>query len=42
MSQTKAATANTMWGGRFSQAPADLMTRINASIDVDKHMPTCW
>lgn len=38
MSQTKPATANSMWGGRFSAAPAELMTRINASIDVDKRM----
>jgi argininosuccinate lyase len=32
------AAANSMWGGRFSAAPAELMTRINASIDVDKRM----
>lgn len=28
--------ANTMWGGHYSQGPAETMARINASIDVDK------
>jgi argininosuccinate lyase len=27
--------ANTMWGGRFSEKPSDIMEQINASIDVD-------
>lgn len=27
--------ANKMWGGRFSEKPADVMEQINASIDVD-------
>ncbi len=27
--------SNSMWGGRFESAPADLMTEINASIGVD-------
>ena len=26
---------NKMWGGRFSEKPADIMQQINASIDVD-------
>jgi len=27
-----------MWGGRFDQAPDDIMVQINASIDVDKRL----
>ncbi len=27
-----------MWGGRFSEKPAEVMTRINASIDFDKRL----
>ena len=27
-----------MWGGRFEQAPDDIMVQINASIDVDKRL----
>ncbi len=27
---------NKMWGGRFDSAPSDIMTQINASIDVDQ------
>ena len=27
-----------MWGGRFSQGPADIMEAINASIDIDKRL----
>ncbi len=27
-----------MWGGRFEDKPSDIMTEINASIDVDKRM----
>src|SRR5580698_8065441 len=30
------ATANPQWGGRFSSAPADIMRRINASIEFDR------
>ena len=30
--------ANKMWGGRFEDKPADIMTQINASIDVDRRM----
>ena len=29
---------NKMWGGRFSEAPSDIMVQINASIDVDKRL----
>ena len=30
--------ANKMWGGRFSEKPADIMEQINASIDVDMRL----
>ncbi len=30
--------ANTMWGGRFSTSPAEVMERINASIDFDRRL----
>ncbi len=30
--------ANSMWGGRFSTAPADIMQKINPSIDFDKRL----
>src|ERR1035437_1650417 len=30
--------AHEMWGGRFDQAPDDIMVQINASIDVDKRL----
>ena len=30
--------ANTMWGGRFAGGPAEIMARINASIDVDRRL----
>ena len=30
--------ANAAWGGRFSSAPAEIMQRINASLDVDKRL----
>ena len=30
--------ANAMWGGRFAAGPADIMARINASIDVDRRL----
>ncbi len=29
---------NKMWGGRFDAAPSDIMTQINASIDIDKRL----
>lgn len=38
MTQPAAKSANTMWGGRFAEAPAELMIKINASIDVDQRM----
>jgi argininosuccinate lyase len=31
-------SANTAWGGRFSGGPAEIMQRINVSIDVDKRL----
>ncbi len=34
----KPADANSLWGGRFSGGPADIMRRINASIDFDKRL----
>jgi argininosuccinate lyase len=36
--KTKAKSANTMWGGRFADKPADLMDQINVSIDVDARL----
>ncbi|MEM7650487.1 MAG: argininosuccinate lyase [Pseudomonadota bacterium] len=30
--------SNKMWGGRFSEKPADIMEQINASIDVDQRL----
>ena len=30
--------ANVMWGGRFSAGPAEIMQRINASIDFDRRL----
>src|SRR5260370_6424503 len=32
------ATANALWGGRFAGGPAEIMRRINASIDFDKRL----
>src|SRR5216683_2246727 len=29
---------NTLWGGRFAGGPAEIMERINASIDFDKRL----
>lgn len=37
MSNDKTGT-NKMWGGRFEEAPDDIMIQINASIDVDKRL----
>ena len=31
-------TANSLWGGRFAGGPAEIMSRINASIDFDKRL----
>jgi argininosuccinate lyase len=31
-------TAQQMWGGRFDQAPDDIMIQINTSIDIDKRL----
>jgi argininosuccinate lyase len=31
-------TANSLWGGRFAGGPAEIMRRINASIDFDKRL----
>jgi argininosuccinate lyase len=31
-------TANAMWGGRFAGGPAEIMQRINVSIDFDKRL----
>ncbi|MBI3709593.1 MAG: argininosuccinate lyase [Proteobacteria bacterium] len=36
--KTKTAKSNPLWGGRFSGGAADVMTRINASIDVDRKL----
>ena len=30
--------SNKMWGGRFSEKSADLLTQINSSIDIDKRL----
>jgi argininosuccinate lyase len=30
--------ANSLWGGRFAAGPAEIMRRINASIDVDRRL----
>jgi argininosuccinate lyase len=35
-----AETANSMWGGRFAGGPAEVMERINASIDFDRRLYT--
>src|SRR5467141_5470756 len=32
------ATANSLWGGRFTGGPAEIMRRINASIEFDKRL----
>ena len=34
----KEKNSNEMWGGRFQLCPSDIMTKINASIDIDKRM----
>ena len=35
---TEEKKSNTMWGGRFSDAPDDIMESINSSIDFDKRL----
>jgi argininosuccinate lyase len=35
---TDTAAANAQWGGRFSVGPDEIMERINASIDFDRHL----
>lgn len=35
MTLKKQPKSNQMWGGRFNASPSDIMTQINASIDVD-------
>ena len=35
---TAPAEANPLWGGRFASGPAELMERINASIDFDRRL----
>ena len=37
-SYAKRAAANALWGGRFEGGPAEIMARINASIDFDKRL----
>ena len=34
----QAAAANLMWGGRFASGPAEIMERINPSIDFDRRL----
>src|ERR1700746_4140943 len=34
----RALPANSSWGGRFTGGPAEIMRRINASIDFDKRL----
>ncbi|MED5358517.1 MAG: lyase family protein, partial [Pseudomonadota bacterium] len=31
-------SSNTMWGGRYAAGPAEIMERINASIDFDQRL----
>jgi argininosuccinate lyase len=38
MSDNSSEAGHSLWGGRFSAKPADLMRRINASIDVDRRL----
>src|SRR5262249_35062823 len=35
---TPANPANLLWGGRFASGPAEIMRRINASIEFDKRL----
>ena len=36
--KTARADPNAQWGGRFAAGPAEIMRRINASIDFDKRL----
>ncbi|MDX1710787.1 MAG: argininosuccinate lyase [Rhodovibrionaceae bacterium] len=36
--KNRKSQANAMWGGRFASAPAEIMERINASIDFDRRL----
>jgi argininosuccinate lyase len=38
MTETSGTAGHSLWGGRFAAKPADLMRRINASIDVDRRL----
>ncbi len=38
MSDHSGEAGHSLWGGRFAAKPADLMRRINASIDVDRRL----
>jgi argininosuccinate lyase len=38
MSDDSGEASHSLWGGRFAAKPADLMRRINASIDVDRRL----
>jgi argininosuccinate lyase len=38
MTDNSGGAGHSLWGGRFSAKPADIMRRINASIDVDRRL----
>ena len=38
MTDDSGKVGHSLWGGRFSAKPADLMRRINASIDIDRRL----
>ena len=38
MSDSASRDANALWGGRFARGPAEIMERINASIDFDRRL----
>ncbi len=38
MTDVSGKAGHSLWGGRFAAKPAELMRRINASIDIDKRM----
>ncbi len=38
MADDSVKAGHSLWGGRFSAKPADLMRRINASIDIDRRL----
>jgi argininosuccinate lyase len=38
MSDDSGEAGHSLWGGRFAAKPADLMRRINASIDIDRRL----